>query len=153
MFILASQSPRRKELVTRYITRDFFISPSHYEEKLDIHLSPIENVMNLALQKGKDISQKYPHDTILSADTIVVLDNKIYGKPNSKEEAKEMLSSLSGKTHQVITAYAIITSDRLIHKYVISLVTFKKLSNEVIERYINETNPLDKAGSYGIQDP
>lgn len=152
MLILASKSPRRKELLEEYITSNFIIEPSTYGEDIDDNLTPIENVKNIAYQKGKEIHAKHYNDIVLSADTIVVLNNKIYGKPFDKLDAFKMLKELSNKTHEVITAYSIFYQDKVISNYVVSKVTFNGLPDSLINEYIETLSPLDKAGSYGIQD-
>ena len=152
MIILASKSPRRKELMTSYITSHFSIIPSSYEEEVSSDLSPIENVMIISKRKGEDVFKDHKDDIVISSDTIVVLNNKIYGKPSSHLEAKKMLNELSDKTHEVITAYWIFSKEKIISNYVVSKVTFNKLSDELIENYIATGSPFDEAGGYGIQD-
>lgn len=152
MLILASNSPRRKELISRYITRDFIVVPSSYNEEIDPHLSIIENNLLTAVNKGMDVSKKYPDDVVISADTMVVFNNKIYGKPSNVEEAKKFLREFSNNEHQVITSYFIKYKDKNISKTVLSTVKFKPLSEKFIDEYVASDSPLDKAGAYGIQD-
>jgi len=152
MYILASQSPRRKELMTRFISSDFIIVPSNVKEVMDERNTPNETAKINALIKGIDVFKKYPNDTVISADTIVVYDGHIFGKPKDKEDAQKILTTLSGKTHEVITGYFIKNKDFEILKSVSSYVTFKELSDEIIESYIETGCPMDKAGAYGIQD-
>lgn len=152
MIILASNSPRRKELMEKYITTNFLVIPSDVDEITNPDLSPIENTMNIAKAKGEEVFKRYPDNIVISCDTIVLLDNKIYGKPKDKYDAVKMFKELSGKTHSVITAYWIITKKKIIHDYVESRVTFYELSDEVIDGYIATDSPFDKAGGYGIQD-
>lgn len=151
MVILASASPRRRELM-KLITKDFVIITSDINEESSYVLPPLEAVKDIAKRKGLKVKESHPHDLILSADTIVLLDNKIIGKPIDKEDAKRILKELSGKTHKVITAYCLTKDDKTIENHVISEVTFYKLSDELIERYIESESPLDKAGAYGVQD-
>lgn len=146
MFILASKSPRRKELLKQIIS-EFTIIPSNVDEfkySLD----------KLSLVKALEIAKDYPNDIIISADTIVILNDKVFGKPQSKEEAFKMLSELSNKMHEVKTIYTIFCEKLDIsHTSVItSKVYFNALSNDLIESYIASGSPLDKAGAYGVQD-
>jgi len=153
MIILASQSPRRKELMEKYISTSFLVIPSHIDEEINNNISPLENVINIAKAKGMDIAKDYKEDIVISCDTVVILNNKIYGKPENKIEAFNMLKELSNKTHEVISAYWIFYKDISISKYVSSKVTFNNLSDELINQYVDTLSPLDKAGGYGIQDP
>lgn len=148
--ILASNSPRRKELLTKEHV-DFVVIPAEIDEKMDLNLSPIENVLNVSLKKCEAIQQKYPDEEILAADTIVVLDNQIFGKPKDEEDAYKMLKHLSGKIHQVITGVAIYKDKKYDNFYVVSNVKFKTLDDEDIWGYIKTKEPMDKAGSYAIQ--
>ena len=151
MIILASASPRRKELF-KQIVNDFKIITADIDEEKSYSLPPLQAVLDIAKRKGLEVYKNHPNDIVISADTIVVLDNQIIGKPKDKEDAKRILNALSNKTHQVITAYCIFNKEQMINKYVISEVTFNKLDNELINRYIESGSPLDKAGAYGIQD-
>ena len=153
MIILASQSPRRKELMKKYLSSSFLIEPSDIDESKFLSGGPIEASQATAKAKGEYIFKKHLDDVVISADTIVVIDNQILGKPVDVNDAINMLSLLSGRSHEVITSYYIINKD---HQYLnseVSKVTFKKLDRKIIEQYIKEYPPLDKAGSYGIQDP
>ena len=151
--ILASASPRRKELLEK-IGLKFEIIPSNYDEKLADDNFTYEKIENLALNKGLDVAKNIKDDAIIiSADTVVVLDNKILGKPHSKEEAFNMISGLSGKTHEVITAIAMLdnkNNKQLIHS-VTTKVTFRQISKEEIEKYVSTKEPYDKAGGYAAQ--
>ena len=151
--ILASASPRRKELLEK-IGLKFEIIPSNYDEKLSDDNFTYEKIENLALNKGLDVAKNIKDDAIIiSADTVVVLDNKILGKPHSKEEAFNMISGLSGKTHEVITAIAMLdnkNNKQLIHS-VTTKVTFRQISKEEIEKYVSTKEPYDKAGAYAAQ--
>ena len=153
MLILASKSPRRKQLLEEYVTSSFLIVPSSYEEELDLNKSPLDNVCNLAYKKGEAVFKDHQEDVVISCDTIVTLNNKIYGKPKDRDEAYQFFKELSDNTHEVITAYSIFSKDKIISNYVISKVTFNKLSDELINKYIETGSPFDKAGGYGIQDP
>ena len=146
MFILASKSPRRKELLKEIIP-NFEIMPSNVDEfkySLD----------QLSLVKALEISKDYPNDIIISADTIVILEGKVFGKPQNKEEAYSMLSALSNKAHEVKTIYTIYCENQKIShtRVVTSKVYFNKLSDQLINDYIASGSPLDKAGAYGVQD-
>ena len=154
-YILASASPRRKELLER-TGIDFEIIPSHKEEKIDGN-DPSEIVKNLALMKAQDIFDQHEEDslTVIGSDTIVVYRDEILGKPSDEDEAADMLSMLSDRTHQVYTGVAILTREKGIENKNVFFestdVTFYPISKEDIESYIATGDPLDKAGSYGIQ--
>lgn len=152
MLILASKSPRRKQLLAKYLTSNFIIIPSQYNEEIDNNISPLENVKKIAYKKGEEIYKKYPHDIIISADTIVTLNNKIYGKPIDKLDAYRILKELNNNTHEVITAYSIFFKDKIINNFVVSKVSFNNNDDSLINSYIETLSPLDKAGGYGIQD-
>ena len=151
MFVLASQSPRRQQLMHR-ISDDFIVDVSHIDETISLNMSPLEAVLDIAKRKGLDIVKKHPNDIVISADTIVVIDNMILGKPVDKLDASRMLNLLSNRTHQVITAFCILKNGQLLEEYVTSDVTFHKLSQDLIDKYIESGSPMDKAGAYGAQD-
>ena len=151
--ILASNSPRRKELLKK-IGLEFDVIPSNYEEKLSDNIFSYKKIENLALNKAKDVAERIKEDAIIiAADTVVVLNKKILGKPHSKQEAREMITNLSGKTHEVITSIAMINTHN--HKTLIkstsTKVKFRKIEAEEIEKYINTNEPYDKAGAYAAQ--
>ena len=150
--ILASASPRRKEILENANVK-FKIMSSDIEELTLEGESPCQMVMRLAFEKGINIADKQKSDLVISADTIVVLDNNVLGKPKDEKEARYMIESLSGKTHQVITGISLINleNNKKIIDYVISNVKFKNLSEEDINGYISTNESLDKAGAYGIQ--
>ena len=148
--ILASNSPRRKELLEKH-NIEFVVVPSQIDEEVDLSLTPYENVMNLAKQKALDVYKKHQTQSILAADTIVVLDKTILGKPVDEADAYKMLSALSGRSHEVVTGVAFIINGDVKCDYRVSKVTFKTLSNEDINDYIKTKEPMDKAGSYAIQ--
>ena len=150
--ILASASPRRKEILENANVK-FKIMSSDIEELTLDGESPCQMVMRLAFEKGIDIANKQKSDLVISADTIVVLDNNVLGKPKDEKEARYMIESLSGKTHQVITGISLINleNNKKIIDYVISNVKFKNLYEEDINDYISTNESLDKAGAYGIQ--
>lgn len=152
MLILASNSPRRKELITGYITSDFLIAPSSIEEKFDESKSIEDNIIRIARSKGEEVFKKYPNDTVISADTMVIFNDKVYGKPKSNDDARRMLLELSNNEHMVMTSYSIFKGNKVISRTVKSYVKFKPLPLPFINEYIASNSPLDKAGSYGIQD-
>ncbi|QOR65694.1 septum formation inhibitor Maf [Cytobacillus suaedae] len=149
--ILASGSPRRKELLNN-LHIPFEISVSDIEEVVDQQLVPEQVVMSLAEQKARDVAKNYPDDIVLGADTIVVFDDQILGKPKDKRESYTMLHMLSGQVHEVLTGVAIIVDGEPITFYERTEVEFWDLTDEEIWEYINSGEPADKAGSYGIQE-
>jgi len=151
--ILASASPRRKELLSK-VGLKFDVMPSNYDEKISDNTFSYEKIENIALNKAKNVEEKINEDAIIiSADTVVVLDKKILGKPHSKEEAFDMINALSGKVHEVITSIALIdtTTRKTLVKSTSTKVTFRKISKDEIETYINTNEPYDKAGAYAAQ--
>lgn len=150
MFILASASPRRKEILSKS-NLDFKIVTSSIKEVIDENLSPIEIAESLSRQKALDVYFHNTNSYVLGFDTIVSLNDKIYPKPKNREEAKSFLNDLSGKTHQVVTGITIASKTIIITCSEVSYVTFKKLTNEMIEWYLNTLEWTDKAGGYAIQ--
>lgn len=150
--ILASASPRRKELMG-LLPLTFEIITKNIAEELDETLSPVENVMSLAVQKAKAVAQDYPERLVIGCDTIVVLDGQILGKPKDKEQAYDMLNSLSSRIHQVYTGVSIQCERQEIFEsfYVETKVHMKAISDKEIYCYIATGDPMDKAGAYGIQ--
>ena len=152
--ILGSSSPRRADILKK-LKLDFEIIPSSYVEPHDQTDFSYAYVEDLAYNKALNIAKSinYPA-TIISADTIVVIDNKILGKPKDKQDAFNMLNLLSGKTHFVVTSIAVIDSKTMTSeiKSTTTYVTFEKLTQEQINYYIDTYKPFDKAGSYGIQE-
>ena len=153
-FILASSSPRRRELLLRLQTHFDIILPDVDESIIPPEGSPETYCTALAELKANDISQHYPNNLVIGSDTIVELDNNIMGKPKDKRMAQNMLETLSGKTHHVYTGVCLKWIDKNIHHLFaeITMVTFRKLSEADINHYIESCPPYDKAGSYGIQD-
>jgi len=151
--ILASQSPRRKEILSM-INLDFTVQSSDYEEKDDPALSPEKLVEVHAINKAGDVAKHHKKAWIIGADTIVVIKGEILGKPDNEKEAEKMLTKLSGHTHQVITGYTIINSENMksLSEIVKTDVTFNELSEDIIRHYLNHYHYIDKAGSYAIQD-
>ena len=150
--ILASKSPRRNDLLEQ-AGLTFSVIPSDFDESAVALSDPDSYVITLAESKALDVSQKYPGAWIIGADTIVVIDRLILGKPTSRKEAADMLQRLSGKTHQVLTGYCICSKkeNRLFSECVKTDVRFKKLNNDEINWYIQTGEPFDKAGGYAIQ--
>lgn len=151
--LLASNSPRRKELL-QGIDIDFEIKVlPDIDESYPASL-PVEKVAEfIAEKKASSYTNNLKEDELLiTADTVVILDGAIFGKPNNKEEANAMLTALSGKAHRVISGVCLATLEKQVSFSVTSEVLFSELSNEEIEYYINRYSPFDKAGSYGIQE-
>lgn len=154
--ILASQSPRRRELLG-LITDNFEILPAQGEEILPEGISPREAVILLSQQKAAEVRQrKFPGmeeipDTIIAADTVVAVDGEILGKPRSRENAEEMLHKLSGRKHSVFTGVTIISGSRTSSFAEETSVEFYPLTDEEITSYVDSGDPMDKAGAYGIQ--
>ena len=153
--ILASSSPRRSGIL-KTMKLDFDVIPSGYDEPHNQTAFSYEFVEKLAYNKALDVAQKL-HDEgkickVIGADTIVVINNQILGKPKDYNDAIQMLELLSEKTHFVVTAVAVINSENMEYKIKsdTTYVTFEKLTNEQIRYYIDNFKPLDKAGSYGI---
>ena len=150
--ILASKSPRRSELLEQ-AGLTFSVIPSTFDESTVAVSSPESYVITLAESKALDISQKHPGAWIIGADTIVLIDRKILGKPASIKEAHDMLQHLSGRTHQVLTGYCICCKkkNKVFSETVKTDVRFKKLNAAEIRWYIQTGEPFDKAGAYAIQ--
>ncbi len=148
--ILASASPRRQELL-RLIFNEFNVIPSDAEEIVNENISAENTAEYLAVLKAKAVAEKYPQDTVIGADTCVVIGNKILGKPKDKEDARKMIKLLSGNVHKVITGCAIIGGKKINSFSAETEVEFYPLSDAEIEEYINTSEPYDKAGGYGIQ--
>jgi septum formation protein len=150
--ILASQSPRRRHLLERTGLR-FAVIPSEFDEASVSASTPDDYVRSLAEEKACDVGRKHPDAWVIGADTVVVVDGRILGKPASAPEARDMLRRLSGRTHQVLTGYCIcrMSDARLFADAVCTDVLFKALSDDEIEWYIQTGEPFDKAGAYAIQ--
>ena len=150
MLILASASPRRKELL-RKITPSFLVIPSNYDERA-LHLSPEALPLEESKMKAYEVFSRYPNDEVLSCDTIVVLEGKVLGKPENELDAIRMLSMEQGKTQTVLSAYTYIREGKEISRTVATKVHFATLSIDQIKEYVAKKKPFDKAGAYGIQD-
>lgn len=151
LFYLASGSPRRRELV-QYLDYHFEILCPEVEEQWQLGETPESYVQRLARDKSLAGVAIAPEDRpVLGADTIVVLEGKILEKPRDSQHAQEMLSALSGKTHQVMTAIALSNRQHALHALIVTDVTFRGLSLLEIQDYIQSGEPMDKAGAYAIQ--
>jgi septum formation protein len=150
---LASKSPRRRKLL-KQINLNFKSFTVDMEEKIKLGEKPSASVKRLSKEKLEIATQKVKHGIIITADTIVVLNKKVIGKPKDKQEAKRFLKNLSGKVHTVYTGFSIYNSENkmLLTDYEKTLVEFRKLTAKEIDDYIKSGSPMDKAGAYGIQD-
>lgn len=150
MYVLASQSPRRREIL-KYIIPEFESVVSGCEEVVPEGTDITDIPRILAEQKAEAVAKDRPDDIVIGSDTVVILDGKIYGKPKDEEDAKRMLRLLSGRTHTVYTGVAVcekgVTRSFKVHTDVL----FYDLSEETIDWYVKTGDPMDKAGAYGIQ--
>ena len=152
--ILASNSPRRKKILSEMGVSFTVLSPNVDNEEDYLHVEKIkESIEHLALTKAESISYGHDHCLILGSDTLVLHDNKIIGKPSNREEAQSILQNLSGDIHQVYTAIAIINRETgyASKATAVTDVYFKELENREIEEYLNHEEYSDKAGAYAIQ--
>jgi septum formation protein len=151
--ILASESPRRAELL-RQLGIEFKVVSSQVPELHHEQLTALEVCQINAYRKARAVAKKLPDRLILAADTLVHLDTRLFGKPSSLEEAYQMLEELQGRTHHVVTAICLMHLRE--HRQRIcaerTAVTFRTLDAPKIRRYLNQVNPLDKAGAYAIQE-
>lgn len=150
MIILASKSQRRVELL-KDAGVSFEVIPSNVLEQIDEQLRPEDNAMKIAKSKALDVFNKNQDKTVIAADTLVVFENKIYGKPETKEEALKMLQTLNNETHNVITGVAIISKDKEDVFYSKASVTFKNLLDVELMEYVETGESFGKAGAYAIQ--
>ena len=150
--VLASGSPRRRELLQMLGVRELRVIPAKGEELAPAGLEPGELVKCLASHKAHEVAELCSEDDlIIAADTIVWHEGRVFGKPHSPEEAEDMLRSLSGCSHQVFTGVSVLRSGRELLEYEMSRVHFRTLESEEILRYIATGEPMDKAGAYGAQ--
>ncbi|MEI6846533.1 MAG: Maf family protein [Chlorobiaceae bacterium] len=154
--ILASQSPRRKDILS--LTQlPFTIITAETEEIIDPTLSIEENVTSIALRKAESATILIPElerkTIIIGADTLVAKGNRILGKPRGFDEAHDMLKSLQNRSHQVYTGFALLCGNKTHLECVMTTVEFEPMSDKEINRYLFSEKPYDKAGAYGIQDP
>jgi septum formation protein len=150
MLILASSSPRRAKLL-KDAGLDVVVIPSHLDEEIDEKLKPTELVLELAKLKAVHIAADHPRDIVIGADTIVVFEDEVLGKPKDEEDAYRMLKKLSGERHVVYTAVAITRGEQMVSFVSETEVSMKQLSDLEIRNYIQTGEPMDKAGAYGIQ--
>lgn len=151
-FILASGSPRRKELMEMLGVKNLKIIPAKGEENPPAGASPEELVMALAAAKAEEVAiHAGEDDVVVAADTIVWLEGRPFGKPHSREHAIEMLQKLSGNTHHVYTGVAVLRHGTERLGYECTAVHFRDIPQDEIERYVMSGEPMDKAGAYGAQ--
>ena len=150
MLILASQSPRRRELL-ELAGLTFECIPARGEESVPEGMSAEEEPEFLALQKASEVFAAHPEDVVIGSDTLVVLDGKPLGKPHTEQEAFEMLAHLSGREHYVYTGVAILSPGERVSFTTVTKVELYALTEEEIWDYIRTGEPMDKAGAYGIQ--
>lgn len=149
--ILASQSPRRQELL-RLLGVDFTIRTADIDETMDPALPPEEEVLRVGAEKAKTVAAVCgAEDIIIAADTIVVVDGRILGKPKDADDAVRMLELLSGRGHTVMTGVTVLRGTQIQSRVVSTQITFRRLTRREIEAYVASGEPMDKAGAYGIQ--
>ncbi len=150
--ILASASPRRSSILQEAGFK-FKVVPSPYEEEFYGGLTPEQLALTLSAHKAAPVARDNPDAVVLAADTLVVLDDLVMGKPSSEAEARQMLGSLSGRAHMVVTGFTVQceAEGRTVSQAVITSVKFKALTQDEIAAYVATGEPLDKAGAYGIQ--
>jgi len=149
--ILASASPRRKELLC-LLFDNFRVIPSEFDEsKVPPELGPAEHVVYSSQMKARDVAAKYPDSLVIAADTVVVVDETILGKPADTKDAARMLRLLGGRVHQVYTGVSIVARGSERSGFECTDVTFRELDDDIIARYIATGEPMDKAGAYAIQ--
>lgn len=151
-FILASTSPRRTELLRKEGINFEVVVPENINEE-QVSADPASHVLELSKKKAENVAKKVRDSIILGADTIVVLDGEILGKPKDSDEAFKMLKKLSGKEHEVYTGISLVNKEKgkVLSGYQLTKVKFNQLKDEEIKDYIDTGEPLDKAGAYGIQ--
>ncbi len=149
--ILASASPRRRELLTQ-LGLNFMVVTSDFEEDNSLEMPPTELVLRQAREKSLAVAAKVDaNDVVIGADTVVVVDNEVYGKPRDTNDAIRMLASLSGREHCVITGVAVARNGQVWTDRAVTRVRMAKLSDDKIKRYVATGEPMDKAGAYAIQ--
>ena len=148
--ILASNSPRRKEIFS-LLGLEFSVAVSNNEPPISESLGAEKSAFLSAKAKSEDIFSNYPEATVVGADTVVAIDDKLLGKPKNEQDAIEMLKALSGKKHEVITAVYVCSPKKQIGFTAKTQVEFYELSDDEIKSYVESGEPMDKAGAYGIQ--
>ena len=150
--ILASASPRRRELLERVGITNFTVWAPNVDESVEPGLSPAAMVEALSLRKARAAAQNFgPDGLVIAADTVVALDAGVLGKPRDEDDAFSMLSALSGREHLVCTGVTVLRGGRAVTEHEVTAVTFRELAPDEIRGYIATGEPLDKAGAYGIQ--
>lgn len=149
--VLASGSPRRRELLGQMGIADFEVLPARGEEHAPEGLTPADYVTYLARQKAREVAALRPDCTVIGADTVVVLDGQVLGKPADQADAIRMLTALSGRAHEVYTGMAVCSGERELTHAECTKVHFRTLTADEIEAYVDSGEPMDKAGGYGIQ--
>ena len=150
--VLASASPRRKELLEMLGVEHLTVLPAKGEEKAALSRGPAEYVMDLAEAKAREAAaQAEEEDVVIGADTIVWFEGRVFGKPHSREQAVSMLGELSGRTHTVYTGVCVIRGGRCLRDVEQTRVHFRPIDPEEIRRYVDSGEPMDKAGAYGAQ--
>ena len=153
--ILASASPRRRELLEMLGVRNMTVMPAQGEEAACEGFSPADTVLALSRAKAEEVAQRCSQagisGVIIAADTVVAAEHEILGKPRDEAQAAQMLRSLSGRTHKVYTGVTVIAGDRLLAAAEETAVTFRSMTEREIAAYIATGEPMDKAGAYGIQ--
>lgn len=152
--ILASASPRRRILLKQIIGDNFKVIVSDYEEKNDLDMEPVEMAMYHSLQKGKYVASNLKEGIIISADTFVVFGNEVLGKPFNAEDAKNMLSKISGEWIDVVSGIAVrdVENGKVLQEHEVTRVKIKDMTDEEIDKYVATGEPLDKAGAFGAQE-
>jgi len=151
--ILASASPRRKELLKQLIGDNFIVYPSSYEEPFQPGLSPEELLIRHSVEKARDVAEHFDSGIIISADTSVLFNGEVLGKPDSSKNAEEMLKKLNGKKFRVVTGITVldIDSKQEISEYESTDVWMAEMSEEQVSAYVKTGEPLDKAGAFAAQ--
>ena len=151
--ILASQSPRRRELLGQMGLTGFVVRPAVGEEKADPSLSPDRLVEALSAQKGLEVAAvSDPGDLVIAADTVVAVDGQVLGKPQDRADALRMLAALSGRAHTVYTGVTLCRDGAVLTQHEATQVRFRTLTPAEMEAYVDTGEPMDKAGAYGIQE-
>jgi len=151
--ILASKSPRREQLL-KLIGMEFEVMESGVSETLAEDVDPVTHVLEISRRKALDVARRVDRGIVVGADTVVVLGQRILGKPRDEAEAREMLRLLSGRTHQVYTGFTLVAvpEGKTLSEYEKTDVSFRPLESDEIDFYVRNDCPLDKAGAYAIQD-
>lgn len=154
MIILASTSPRRKEILAAILgDTPFEVVPSHFDERALKEKDLKKLCLEESIGKGKSVSLSHPGDVVIASDTMVLFRNKQIGKPKDEKDALETLRMLQGNTHEIVTAYCILKNGKSLAENIVTAeLAIEKMADREIELYIETGSPLDKAGSYGVQD-